>query len=69
LEVQLSNEHSKKDRINDKKCLLETHLEGMQSIAVTGLGNTYDLAVNSAIGKLKTSLDTIIGRIRSSHRG
>ena len=69
LEVHLSDENSSKEGINDKRCLLEARLEGRQPIAVIGLGNTYDLAVNSAIGKLKTSLDTIIGRIRSSHRG
>jgi len=69
LEVHLSDENSSKESINDKRCLLEARLEGRQPIAVTGLGDTYELAVNSAIDKLTTSLDTIIGRIRSSHRG
>ncbi len=68
LEVHLSDENSSKQGIDDKRCLLEARIEGRQPIAVTGLGDTYDLALNSAIDKLTTSLDTIIGRIRSNHR-
>lgn len=69
LEVHLSDENSSKEGINDKRCLLEARLEGRQPIAVTGLANTYELAVSSAIDKLKASLDTILGRIRSHQRG
>ncbi|MEO6167520.1 MAG: HPF/RaiA family ribosome-associated protein [Chitinophagales bacterium] len=69
LEVHLSDENGSKDGINDKRCLLEARLEGRQPIAVTGMANTYELALNSAIDKLKTSLETIIGRIKSHKRG
>ncbi len=69
LEVHLSDENSTKEGIKDKRCLLEGRLEGRQPIVVTGLGNTYELAVDSAIDKLKTSLDTILGRIKSNQRG
>ncbi len=65
LEVHLSDENSSKEGVNDKRCLLEARLAGRQPIAVLGLGNTYELAVNSAIDKLKTSLDTILGRLRN----
>ena len=65
LEVHLSDENGNKDGINDKKCLLEARLEGRQPMAVTALADTYELAVNSAIDKLKTSLDTILGRLRN----
>ncbi len=65
LEVHLSDENGSKDGIHDKKCLLEARLEGRQPIAVTALANTYELAVNSAIDKLKASLDTILGRLRN----
>ena len=68
LEVHLSDENGSKDGVNDKRCLLEARLEGRQPMAVTALGNTYELAVNRAINKLKSSLDTTIGRIRSNHR-
>jgi len=69
LEVHLSDENGSKEGLNDKKCLLEARLEGRQPIAVSGLANTYELAVNSAIDKLKASLDTILGRIRVHQRG
>ncbi len=63
LEVHLSDVNGSKKGINDKRCLLEARLEGRQPIAVTSLGNTYELAVSSAIDKLTTSLDTIVGRM------
>jgi ribosome-associated translation inhibitor RaiA len=65
LEVHLSDENGSKNGIHDKKCLLEARLEGRQPIAVTALASTYELAVNSAIDKLKASLDTILGRLRN----
>ncbi len=68
LEVHLSDENGSKEGLNDKKCLLEARLEGRQPMAVTGLADTYELAVNSAIDKLKASLNTILGRIRSDQR-
>ena len=69
LEVHLSDENGSKEGINDKRCLLEARLEGRQPMAVTGLANTYELAVNSAIDKLKASLNRILGRIRNDQRG
>ncbi len=66
LEVHLSDVNGSKDGINDKRCMLEARLKGKQPIAVTEQANTYDLAVTGAIDKLKTSLDTIVGRM-SNH--
>lgn len=68
LEVHLSDENGSKEGLNDKRCLLEARLEGSQPIAVTGFCYTYELAVSSAIDKLKASLDKILGRIRSHQR-
>jgi ribosome-associated translation inhibitor RaiA len=64
LEVHLSDENGSKKGINDKRCLLEARIEGRQPIVVTGLANTYELAVNNAIDKLKTLLDVILERAR-----
>ncbi len=69
LEVHLSDENGSKEGLNDKKCLLEARIEGRQPIAVTGLANTYEIAVNRAIDKLKASLNRILGRIRNHQRG
>jgi len=66
--AQLSDESSFKDGVNDKKYLLEARVEGRQPIAITGLGSTYDLAINTAIDKLTTCLYTILEHIRNNHR-
>ena len=64
LEVHLSDENGSKVGINDKKCLLEARLEGRQPIAVTQVANNYEQAVHGAIDKLKSSLATIMGRLK-----
>jgi len=65
LEVHLSDENGHKDGLNDKRCLLEARIEGRQPIAVTNLANTHEQAVEGAVDKLKTSLNTILGRLRN----
>ncbi len=62
VEVHLSDENGPKDGLNDKRCMLEARLEGMQPIAVTNHADTYEQSVEGAIDKLKTSLDTIFRR-------
>ena len=62
IEVHLKDENGKKDGINDISCLLEARLEGMKPIAVTNQGDTIDIAVSGAIVKIKTAIETIIGR-------
>jgi ribosome-associated translation inhibitor RaiA len=66
IEVHLSDENGKKEGLNSKRCLLETRLEGRQPIAVSCQEDTVELAISSAIDKLKASLETIIGR-RQDH--
>ncbi|MEO9257739.1 MAG: HPF/RaiA family ribosome-associated protein [Crocinitomicaceae bacterium] len=68
LEVRLSDVNGFKEGHDDKKCFLEVRLEGRQPIAVFSLAHTYDLAVNSAIDKLRSSLENILGRVSVHHR-
>lgn len=65
LEVHLTDENSNKEGLNDKRCMLEARLEGMQPIAVSNNGDTIEKAVKGAVDKLKSSLDTVIGRMRN----
>ena len=65
LEVHLSDENGRKEGQNDKRCMIEARLKGRQPMSVTDVTNTYDQAVNGAIDKLKTSLDTILGRLKN----
>jgi len=66
LEVHLSDEDGQKDGQNDKRCLLEARLRGRQPIAVSDHENTHEQAVMGAIGKLQTSLEKVLGRLRSN---
>jgi len=65
IEAHLSDEDGSKEGQGDKRCLLEARLEGRQPIAVTNIANTHEQAVSGAIDKLKSSLDTILGRERN----
>ncbi|OFY89693.1 MAG: ribosomal subunit interface protein [Bacteroidetes bacterium RIFCSPLOWO2_12_FULL_31_6] len=63
IEVHLSDEDSHKNGQDDKKCMLEARLKNLQPIAVINMGNTNEEAIKGAVRKLKTSLDTISGRL------
>ena len=65
LEVHITDENGPKEGLNDKRCMIEARLEGMKPIAVTNHANTHEEAVEGAVDKLKTSLDTILGRLRN----
>lgn len=59
LEVNLSDEDSQEDGQNNKRCMLQAHIDGMQPIAITNQASTLDSAFKGAIDKLKTSLETL----------
>ena len=65
LEVHLSDENGHKNGQNDKKCLLEARVEGRPPVAVTASAENYEIAVDAAIDKIKSSLDTIFGRMQN----
>ena len=64
IEVHLKDENGKKDGFNDVSCLIEARLEGRQPIAITNQANTIDLAVSGVLDKIKTAIETILGRIQ-----
>jgi ribosomal subunit interface protein len=65
IEVHLTDGNGHKSGINDKRCVLEARLEGMQPIAVTAHDDTIQAALKSALGKLKSALDTSRGRLQN----
>ena len=65
VEVHLNDENSHKNGNDDKRCMIEVRLEGMQPIAVTALGNTIHESVKNALDKIKSALDTSVGRLRN----
>lgn len=67
IEVHLSDENGNKEGINDINCLLEARLEGRQPTAVSYKADTVVASISGAIEKLKSSLDTVLGRLQE-HR-
>ncbi len=65
VEVHLSDENGDKEGLNDKRCMMEARLAGMKPIAVTNNGDTHEQALEGAVDKLKTSIDTMLGRMRN----
>ncbi len=64
VEVHFTDENSSKEGINDKKCLLEARLRGIDSVVVTHFSNTYDLALVGALEKIKSAIETKVGKLQ-----
>jgi hypothetical protein len=62
--VHLSDEDGNKDGPNDKRCMMEARFGGMKPIAVSDQANTHEEAILGAIDKLKTSLESLTGRLK-----
>ena len=69
IEVQLTDENSStKGGANDKRCVLEARLAGLQPISVSDQGDSVDQALDGATEKLVKLLSRTLGR-QSEHRG
>ena len=64
IEVHLSDENSKKKGQNDIKCLLEARLKGLDPVAVTEKADSIDEAVEGAIDKMISLLDSKLGKLK-----
>lgn len=64
VEVYLSDENSdKKIGEDDKRCVLEARVAGLQPISVREFGATVEQALDGATEKLVTTLDRQLGRL------
>ena len=64
LEIYLSDQNADKKTDADKRCNIEVRLKGKPPIAVSDDADTYDKAVSGAASKLKSLLETKIGKAR-----
>lgn len=64
IEVKISDENGDKSTENDKRCVMEARIKGMQPTVVTSHAATVEKSVKEASDKLKKSLDTVMGRLR-----
>lgn len=63
-EVHLSDENGTgKSGGNDKRCLIEIRLAGMDPITATDHGASHDVALRGATTKMQSQLDTIVGKL------
>jgi ribosome-associated translation inhibitor RaiA len=63
VEAHLSDINGQKGGADDKRCLLEARLGGLQPIVVTHQAPTLNEAVEGAADKLKKSLENTLGRL------
>jgi ribosome-associated translation inhibitor RaiA len=70
VEVHLKDEDGDKKGKNDKRCMIEAHLEGRQPIVVSDHADTLNQALDGAIDKLISMIESILGRQRDqrSHK-
>jgi hypothetical protein len=64
VEIHLSDENSHKNGPDDKRCVLESRLEGRQPVAVTHRAATVDDAVQGAADKMARLIESTVGRLR-----
>lgn len=66
VEVHISDENSRaKDTENDKRCLMEARLAGLQPVAVSHRGSTIEQAVEGAAEKLRETLNQTVERLNN----
>jgi ribosome-associated translation inhibitor RaiA len=63
VEVHLSDENSQKGGGDDKRCLLEARLAGLQPMAVSHQAATLPQAIDGAAQKLARALESTLGRL------
>jgi ribosome-associated translation inhibitor RaiA len=64
VEVHLSDDNSdKKFGTEDKRCLLEARLAGIQPLAVSHQAATMEQAVDGAVDKMIRSIDATLGKL------
>lgn len=63
VEVHLSDVNGRKEGEDDKRCLIEARLEGLQPMVVTDHASKHELAVSGALDKLVAKLDSKLGKL------
>jgi hypothetical protein len=48
---------------NDKRCVLEVRMAGMEPVSTTDQGSTHDQALRSAANKMQSKIESILGKM------
>lgn len=62
VEVHIGDTNGQKGGPDDKRCMMEARVNGLQPIAVTDHGSTLHQAIGGAADKLKRAVDTAIAK-------
>lgn len=69
VEVHLSDENSeKKSGSEDKRCLIEARIAGLQPLVVSDEAPTFEQAANGAVHKLVHSIESTLGKRDDKNR-
>jgi ribosome-associated translation inhibitor RaiA len=68
VEVHLNDTNSADKAGDDKRCMLEARLRGLNPMSVTHEASNIDLAVSGATDKLVRALDKVVGKLDASRR-
>ncbi len=63
VEVHLNDENKGKGGVDDKRCLMEARLRGLEPVAVSHYAGTLLEAIGGAVEKLERALDHKLGRL------
>ena len=67
LDIHLSDENGNKDGMEDKRCLLEAHLDGKEPLIAKNNAQSYEQAADGAGDRLKTLLNSVHSRLGDHH--
>ncbi len=68
IEVHLSDLNANKSGAHDKRCLMEARLESRNPVAVTHEADTVRESINGAAQKLKSKLESTLGKLAADVR-
>lgn len=64
IEVHFSDENGAKGGDNDKRCLIEARLKGLNPVTASNHASNLDDALSGAIDKMASVLDSTLSKLR-----
>ncbi len=68
VEIHLGDQKGGNSRIDDKRCMMEARLKSHQPVTASCQAGSLHEAIGGAASKLKSSLESVLGRLDNHHR-
>lgn len=65
IEIHLSDQNADKGGADDIQCKIEARVEGLKPVLVVSKSSSKETALDDAVSKMKASLGTIMGKMKS----